>query len=226
MIARVLIVGRSPSVLMTAVQLLRDKGFQADVTNQFDSVLDDYDVAELDVVVFGGMVPPETKQYLREEIARRNDRVAVVQGLAGIPGVIAAQVEAVAYRDLPEVGEVTYEEGRRVVRVVLGGEGGAEGDGLSQVSIEALWGTSFTPPEPTSTSEKVFEGELAAGVHEIAVPDQVPDMASFAVVTVGPQVRVFTVGAMPQSVMRMVPTSAEDQRLPGVAAVTTHSDDS
>ncbi|WP_344672090.1 hypothetical protein [Catenulispora yoronensis] len=211
---------------MTAVQLLRDKGFQADVTNQFDSVLDDYDVAELDVVVFGGMVPPETKQYLREEIARRNDRVAVVQGLAGIPGVIAAQVEAVAYRDLPEVGEVTYEEGRRVVRVVLGGEGGAEGDGLSQVSIEALWGTSFTPPEPTSTSEKVFEGELAAGVHEIAVPDQVPDMASFAVVTVGPQVRVFTVGAMPQSVMRMVPTSAEDQRLPGVAAVTTHSDDS
>ncbi|MFD0633756.1 hypothetical protein ACFQ9X_21510 [Catenulispora yoronensis] len=213
-------------MLMTAVQLLRDKGFQADVTNQFDSVLDDYDVAELDVVVFGGMVPPETKQYLREEIARRNDRVAVVQGLAGIPGVIAAQVEAVAYRDLPEVGEVTYEEGRRVVRVVLGGEGGAEGDGLSQVSIEALWGTSFTPPEPTSTSEKVFEGELAAGVHEIAVPDQVPDMASFAVVTVGPQVRVFTVGAMPQSVMRMVPTSAEDQRLPGVAAVTTHSDDS
>src|SRR6266487_3755615 len=93
--ARVLVVGRSPSVLRAAVDLLRGKGYLADVTNQFDRVLDEYDVSDLDVLVFGGMVPPETKQYLREEITKRNAGVTFVQGMAGIPGVIAAQVEAV-----------------------------------------------------------------------------------------------------------------------------------
>ena len=55
--ARVLVVGRSPSVLVATVELLRGKGHRADATNQFDQVLDDYDVSDLDVLVFGGMVP-------------------------------------------------------------------------------------------------------------------------------------------------------------------------
>lgn len=212
--ARVLVVGRSPSVLATTVELLRGKGYRADVTNQFDQVLDDYDMTDLDVMVFGGMVPPDTKQYLSEEISKRNNRVTFVQGLAGIPGVIAAQVEAVNHGDSPEIGEVTYDEAQRTIRIVLAD--------AEHVSIEALWGTSFTPPEPASTSIHVFDAELEPGTHAIALPDQVPDVASFATVAVGAQIRVLTIGPMPQSVRRMVPRSAEDHRLPAVAAVTTH----
>jgi hypothetical protein len=214
---RVLIVGRSPSVLVAAVRLLRGKGYRADVTNQFDQVLDDYDVSDLDILVFGGMVPPETKEYLRGEITRRNARITLVQGLAGIPGVVAAQVEAAAYGGSAAIGDIAYDEAERTIRIVL--------DGAEHVTVEALWGTSFTPPEPTSTSVLVFDGELAGGAHDIALPDQVPDVASFAAVTIGTQVRVLTIGPMPQAVTRMAPKSADDRRLPGVAAVTTHSQD-
>lgn len=215
--ARVLVVGRSPSVLVEAVRLLLAKGYRADATNQFEQVLDDYDVTELDVLVFGGMVPVETKQHLREEIAKRNGGIAFVQGFAGIPGVIAAQVEAVTHRDSSDVGHVAYVKPERAVTITL--------DNAEHVTVEAFWGTSFTPPEPTSTSTQVFSGEVAAGTHKIALPDQVPDVASFAVVTVGAQVRVFTIGPMPQAVMRMAPESAEDDRLPGLAAVTSHVQD-
>ena len=213
---RVLIVGRSPSVLAGAVELLRDQGYQADVTNQFERVLTDYDVTDLDVLVFGGMIPPDTKQHLTEETTRRNTRLTLVQGLAGIPGVIAAQVRAAAY-DSPEIGHVSYDEGVRTLTLTL--------DQAEHVRVEALWGTSFTPPEPASTSMPVFDGVLTAGTHAIELPSEVPDVASFAAVTVGPQVRVLTLGPMPQAVMRMRPKSADDRRLPDVAALTTHGPD-
>jgi hypothetical protein len=215
--ARVLIVGRSPSVLRAAVDLLRGKGYLADVTNQFDRVLDEYDVSDLDVLVFGGMIPPETKQYLREEITKRNAGVTVVQGLAGIPGVIAAQVEAVTGGGASSDADIAYNPEDRTVRLTL--------PGPEQVTIEALWMTSWTPPEPTSTSAKVYAGDLAAGSHEIALPDEVPSEGSFAAVTVGAQVTVLTVGPLPTAVRRMVPKSASDRRLPDVAAVTTHTSD-
>jgi len=214
--ARVL-VGRSPSVLVAAVELLRSKGHLADATNQFDQVLDDYDVGDLDVLVFGGMVPADTKQYLSDEITRRNPGVSVVQGLVGIPGVIAAQVDAVTHDGSSDAAEIAYNPDDRTVRVTLSGPG--------RVTIEALWMTSWRPPEPTSTSMQVFDGELAAGTHDTVLPDRVPSEASFAAVTVGAQVRVLTVGPLPNAVTRMVPKSANDRRLPDVATVTTHSDD-
>jgi hypothetical protein len=71
---------------------------------------------------------------------------------------------------------------------------------------------------------QVFDGELGAGSHDIVIPDPVQSEASFAAVTVGAQVRVLTVGPLPNAVMRMVPKSATDRRLPDVATVTTHSD--
>lgn len=215
--ARVLIVGRSPSVLIAAVQLLRGKGYRADATNQFDQVLHDYDVADLDFLVFGGMVPPETKQHLSDEIIGRNARITVIQGLAGIPGVIAAQVQAATNGDCGKVRDVTYDQAERTFRIAL--------DDAEHVTVEALWGASFTPPEPTSTSMLVFDGGLAAGTHDIALPDQVPDVAAFAAITVGAHVRVLTLSPMPQAVTRMAPKSSDDRRLPDVAAVTTHSQD-
>jgi len=93
------------------------------------------------------------------------------------------------------------------------------------VTVEALWMTSWQPPEPASTSMPVFDGELAAGSHAIVLPDRVPAEGSFAVVRAGAQVRVLTVGPIPDAVLRMVPRTATDRRLPDVAAVTTHSDD-
>jgi hypothetical protein len=57
------------------------------------------------------------------------------------------------------------------------------------------------------------------------LPDEVPSVASFAAVTAGPTVRVFTIGEMPDAVKRMVPATAVDQRLPDVSRVTTTSDD-
>jgi hypothetical protein len=215
--ARVLVVGRSPSVLVAAVDLMRSKGHIADATNQFDQVLNDYDVSELDVLVFGGMVPADTKQYLREEITKRNAEVTFVQGLVGIPGVIAAQVDAVTGGSTSDGAEIGYNPDDRAVRVTL--------PDAAQVTVAALWMTSWRPPEPTSTSIRVFDGELPAGAHDIVLPDQVPPEASFAAVTVGTQVRVLTVGPLPTAVTRMAPKSSTDRRLPGVAAVTTGADD-
>src|SRR6516165_12658953 len=92
--ARILVIGRSETVLSQAVTILREKGYAAGATNEFDRTLDLFDAGQLDLVVFGGMVPPDTKQHLREQISARNSAVAFVQGYAGIPGLIAAQVEA------------------------------------------------------------------------------------------------------------------------------------
>lgn len=219
---RVLVVGRSPSVLVDTVDILRRKGYSADATNQFDRVLDDYDVTDIDILVFGGMVPPDTKQSLREQISARNGHVTFVQGLAGIAGLIAAQVDSITSTGDAQDSRVTYDEARRAVLLSLSQP--------ARVTIEAWWATSFTPPEPTSTSSEVADEQLAAGLHLIQLPAYVPSEASFAAVRVGSIVHVFTVGAMPQAVLRMVPTSAaagaapspSGSELPPVRAMTTH----
>ena len=77
--ARILIVGRSPNVLIETLGILRGKGYSADATNQFDRVLDDYAAEDIDVVVFGGMVPPGTKQHLRQEIDSQQIRRPMCQ---------------------------------------------------------------------------------------------------------------------------------------------------
>jgi hypothetical protein len=211
--ARVLVVGRSPSVLEATVELLRAGGYRADATNQFDRVLDDYDVSALDVLVFGGMVPPDTKEHLSTEIGRRNAGIAVVQGLVGIPGVIAAQVDVATWGE--QAADVEYVEESRTIRVTLPSD--------VRVSVDAFWMTSWTPPEPASTSSTVFDAVLAAGAHDIQLPERVPAEGSFAVVTVGVDVWAFAVGPMPAALARMAPKSAADQRLPEVAKVSTHT---
>ena len=210
---RILIVGRSPSVLVATADILRAKGYTADATNQFDQVLDNYDITELDVLVFGGMVPADTKRYLREEVSKRNPEVTFVQGLAGIAGLIAAQVEAVTFDEATDGAGITYDVVQRSTQLTL--------KEPAHVTVEALWHTSFTPPEPKSTSIRVFDGDLEAGFHVIPLPEQVPSEASFATVAVDNLVRVFTVGTMPNAVTQMVPTSAADKRLPDVSKLTT-----
>ena len=213
--ARILVIGRSPSVILEAADILRSKGFHADATNQFDDVLTEYDTANLDVVVFGGMVAPHTKQHLRNEISRVNGHAVFVQGLAGIAGLIAAQVEgvtAVAGDD-----DVVYDPRNRTLELTVRDP--------AQVVVEAWWTTSFTPPEPTSTSMRVVDTACEAGEYVIPLPAEVPPVASFVTVSIGPAVHVFTVGAMPDAVTRMVPTHDPTQpsALPTVRSVATHS---
>ncbi|NNC11203.1 hypothetical protein HII28_04835 [Planctomonas sp. JC2975] len=212
--ARVLIIGRSPTVLTGTVELLRRAGYAADATNRFDSVLDDYDPARLDLVVFGGMVPADAKGSLRDEIGRRNPAAAFVQGLVGIPGVIAAQVEAAADSAVEPRARLEYDASARTLRVSL--------DKPARVILEAFWMTSWTPPEPTSTFATITDGELAEGVHDIPLPPTVPDEASFATLRAGDSVHVLTIGALPTAIGRMAPKSIGDQRLPTVGDVTTH----
>jgi hypothetical protein len=214
---RILVIGRSPSVILDAADMLRSKGFHADATNQFDEVLTDYDTTNIDVVVFGGMVPPNAKEYLREEISKVNGHVTFVQGLAGIAGLIAAQVEGVTSTASDD--DVAYDTTTRTVQLTLRQP--------AQVVVEAWWATSFRPPEPTSTSMRVIDTRFESGEHIVLLPAEVPPVASFVTVSVGPAVRAFTVGAMPAAVMRMVPTGdpTGPPALPPVRAVATHSND-
>jgi hypothetical protein len=214
---RILVIGRSPSVILDAADILRSKGFHADATNQFDEVLTEYDTTNIDVVVFGGMVPSKAKQYLTEEISKGNGHVTFVQGLAGIAGLIAAQVEGVTSTAGDD--DVAYHTAERTVQLTLRKP--------AQVVVEAWWATSFTPPEPTSTSMRVIDSHFDSGQYYISLPAEVPPVASFVTVSVGPAVRAFTVGPMPEAVMRMVPTGDPTQppALPPVRAVATHSND-
>ena len=188
--ARILVIGRSETVLSEAVTILREKGYAAGATNEFDRSLDLFDAAQLDLVVFGGMVPPDTKEHLRDQISTRNPAVAFVQGYAGIPGLIAAQVEA-ALSDgtTGPAASVTYAPQSRSIAISL--------DGPQDVTVTAWWATSFVPPEPKSTSRVIVDEELSAGAHTIAIPDEVPHQASFATVSIGPSVHAFIVGPMP-----------------------------
>ena len=222
---RILVVGRSPSVLLDTVEILRGKGYSADATNQFDHVLNDYDAQDIGIVVFGGMVPADTKQYLRQEFGERNADVTFVQGLAGIAGLIAAQVEGVITAGEPDDSHVAYDQEQRSVCLTL--------HKAAHVTVEAWWHTSFTPPEPTSASMRVLDAELEAGSHSIALPAEVPSVASFLAVTTGSAVRTFTAGAMPRSVTGMVPTGRSSatgspsagSQLPPVSEVNTRSHD-
>ncbi|GAA0902626.1 hypothetical protein [Virgisporangium aurantiacum] len=210
MAQRILVIGRSPGVILDAAERLRGKGFRADATNQFDDVLTDYDTATVDVVVFGGMVPPDSKRQLRDEISKVNGHVTFVQGLAGIAGLIVAQVESVTSAAGDDTG-VEYDAAERTVRLTLRQP--------AQVVVEAWWATSFTPPEPASTSTRVVDSRFDPGEHVVPLPAEVPAVASFVTVSVGPAVHTFTVGAMPDAVRRMASTSA----LPPVRAVATHT---
>jgi hypothetical protein len=188
--ARILVIGRSETVLAEAVTILREKGHAAGATNEFDRTLGRFDARQLDLVVFGGMVPPDTKEHLREQIAARNPDVAFVQGYAGIPGLIAEQAEAaLSDSTTGSTASVTYDAQSRSTGLSL--------DRPQHVTVTAWWATSFVPPEPKSTSRVILDEELPAGAHTIAIPDEVPAQASFATVSTGASVHAFIVGPMP-----------------------------
>ncbi|HEY1666591.1 MAG TPA: hypothetical protein VGG54_12945 [Trebonia sp.] len=188
---RVLIIGRSENVLSETVRILRLIGYAAGASNDFAGVMDLFDMTAVDLVVFGGMVPPDTKEQLRRQISDRNAAVTFVQGFAGIPGVIVAQVRGARTGDAnAQTGlAVAYDPATRTVDLRL--------DQAEDVQVIAWWGTSFTPPEPRSTSQVLVDARLPAGDHAVTLPVEVPAQASFVTVAAGDAVRTLIVGPMP-----------------------------
>ncbi len=197
--ASVLVIGRSEKVLQETVDLLQNNGRAAGATNDFDNVLTLFDIASLDIVVFGGMVPPETKEALRTNLAAANPTITFVQGLAGIPGLIAAQVEAAAVRSRRPPESIKYDHDSRTVMISL--------QASELVRVIGFWGTAFVPPDPESTSEVIFDDTMDAGTHTVPLPAHIPTAASFVVVQVGTDVHPLVVGPMPRGTTMASPST-------------------
>jgi hypothetical protein len=193
----VLVIGRSEKVLQETVALLHSNGRAAGATNDFDNVLTQFDIASLDIVVFGGMVPPDTKEALRTNLAARNPTLAFVQGLAGIPGLIATQVEAALAPSRRHQESIRYDSDTRTVTISL--------KSLENVRVIGFWHTAFVPPDPESTSEVIFDDIMDAGIHTVALPASIPTVASFIAVHIGAEVHPFVVGPMPRGTTMATP---------------------
>jgi hypothetical protein len=181
-----LLIGKSQRVLDDAVAGLRDLGYKADATNDFSDITGRFDVAKVDLVVFGGQVPPDRKAELHEEIGAVNPEVIFVQGLAGIPGLIVNQVQGAFTADHRDPARApTYTPGDRAIRVSLAQP--------ADVNVSVWWQTSFGPPDPGSDSLLLLDGRLAGGDHTVAVPDHVPPRAAFATVQVDASIYAFSI---------------------------------
>lgn len=201
---RTLIIGRSALPLTGAVELLRARGYAANATNQFDRVLDDYDATELDLVIFGGQVPPAVRAHLETAISERNPRARFLSGLGGLAPMLAAQVEEHTHGAAP--GAV-YDHDRRTLHLTL--------SGAARVVVTGLWAEAV-PPEPIPHEITVSSGERSPGTHAIAIPEEVPDRGSFIGVQVGERTSVLRVGPAPRP-----SGSATPQALPTPEPVTT-----
>jgi hypothetical protein len=153
----VLLIGKSQPVLDESVAGLRDLGYKAEATNDFADIVGRFDVKEIDLVVFGGQVPPERKAELREEIGAINPRVIFVHGLAGIPGLIVNQVHgAFAANDARVTRAPTYTPDDRSIRLTLATP--------ADVKVTVWWQTSFVPPDPGAIRSCSSTSSLPAGI--------------------------------------------------------------
>jgi len=170
-----LIIGKSAAVLADTVALLQNRGYAAEATNRFADVDTNFDLSRFDVVVFGGQVPAETRGRLGGEIGRLNPGAALVDGLAGIPGLIAAQVEgALAAAPEEPPASPSFDPDRRTVTLSLAS--------TRTVTLTAWWQTSFVPPDPKSDSLILIDHERLAGQVAVPLPDVVPQQAAFVTV--------------------------------------------
>ena len=179
-----LLIGKSQLVLDESVAGLRDLGYTAEATNDFSDITGRFDVKEIDLVVFGGQVPPDRKAELRDEIGAINPEVIFVQGLAGIPGLIVNQVQGAFTANHQDPARApTYTPDDRSIRLTL-----AE---PADVKVTLWWQTAFVPPDPKSDSLLLLDDELAGGDHAIPVPDHVPPKAAFATVEIDAAIYAF-----------------------------------
>ena len=182
----VLLIGKSQLVLDDAVAGLHDLGYKAEATNDFTDVTSRFDARKIDLVVFGGQVPPDRKAELREEIGASNPQVTFVQGLAGIPGLIVNQVQGAFTADQQDaIRAPTFTPDGRLIRLTL--------PDPSEVKVTVWWQTSFVPPDPRSESLLLLDDHLVGGDHAISVPDHVPGRAAFATVQIDAAIFTFSI---------------------------------
>jgi hypothetical protein len=185
---RVLLIGKSQLVLDHAVAGLRDLGYEAEATNDFTDITGRFDAKRIDLVVFGGQVPPDRKTELREEIGAINSQVIFVQGLAGIPGLIVNQVQGAFRAEHQDPTRApTYAPEERSIRLSL--------PDAVDVKVTVWWQTSFVPPDPMSDSLVLVDDRLAGGDHTVPVPDHVPPKAAFATVQVDAAIYAFSIAS-------------------------------
>jgi hypothetical protein len=141
---------------------------------------------EIDLVVFGGQVPPDRKAELREEIGAVNPEVIFVQGLAGITGLIVNQVQGAFTVNRQDPSRApTHTLHHRSIRLTL-----AE---PADVKVTLWWQTSFVPPDPKSDSLVLLDGQLGGGDHAIPIPDRIPPKAAFATVQIDKAIYAFSI---------------------------------
>jgi hypothetical protein len=182
----VLLIGKSQLVLDDAVAGLRDLDYRADATNDFADITGRFDARKLDLIVFGGQVPPDRKAELTEEIAAINPQITFVQGLAGIPGLIIDQVQGAFASDHQDpTGAPAYAPGERSIRLTLASP--------ANVKVTVWWQTSFVPPDPKSDSLVLLDDRLADGDYTVPLPDRVPPKAAFATAKIDAAIYAFSV---------------------------------
>jgi len=195
----VLVIGASQRVLDDCFAPLRDLGYTAQGTNEFFSdITGRFDVAHIDLVSLGGLVPSDRKAELKEQIVAINPRVIFLDSLAGIPGLIASQVQEAFTADRQDPARApAYAPGDRSIRLTLADP--------AAVKMTLWWRTALIPPDPKSDSLVLFDGQLPSGDHAIGVPAGFPPETAtpsgqraapwFATVHVGPAIYNFRIAA-------------------------------
>jgi hypothetical protein len=182
----VLLIGKSQLVLSESVAGLRDLGYKAEATNDFADITGRIDARTLDLIVFGGQVPPDRKADLTEEIGAINPQVTFVQGLAGIPGLIINQVQGAFASDHQDPTRApAYAPDERSIRLTLASP--------ANVKVTAWWQTSSVPPDPKSDSLVLLDDRLGGGDYTVPLPDHVPPKAAFATVKIDAAVYAFSI---------------------------------
>ena len=175
---RVLVMGRSQAVLDATVELLSGRGYSAQATNDFEGITGQADPLTLDIVIFGGQIPPAKKVEMHEQISAANDAVVFVQGLSGIPGLIADQVSGALAGEpvIPGQAPLYDAEAKTIVLNLYA---------PLDVKVTVYWITALIPPDPKSDSLVLHDGSLPLGDHAFEVPDAVSLEAAFATVSAG-----------------------------------------
>jgi hypothetical protein len=185
---RVLLAGKSLLVLKTTVDMLGERGYEAESTDDFDDIAAQFDLRQFDLVVFGGQVPQDKRTEMQHVILGLRPDVEFVQGLAGIPGLIVQQIEGAFAAQRGDVALApSYNASNRTINLLL--------DRPAMVTVTAWWQTSFVPPDPLSDSQVLVSERLSAGKHAIALPSKVPGKASFASIRIGRAIYAFNLAA-------------------------------
>jgi hypothetical protein len=90
----VLLIGASQRIVDDSAAALRDLGYTAQATSGFFSdITCRFDTTHIDLVKLGGQVPPDRKAELKGQMGAINPKVIVLVSPAGVPGLIASQVQ-------------------------------------------------------------------------------------------------------------------------------------